>query len=77
MRATNQIVSFEHPDWKFGFDADPAPGDRHCARNCSTSAAADKVKLLGFHWQYPGVGFSEKKDFRLGVRCWLKPDVVW
>ena len=25
-------------------------------------AATDKVKLLGYHWAYPGLGYAEKKD---------------
>jgi hypothetical protein len=25
-------------------------------------AATDKIKMLGFHWPYPGVGFAERKD---------------
>jgi hypothetical protein len=23
-------------------------------------AAADRIKLLGYHWTYPGVGFAER-----------------
>ena len=58
---TNQIVSFEHPEWKFGFDADPTQAI-DTRKKLLDRAAADKVKLLGFHWQYPGVGFAEKKN---------------
>lgn len=25
-------------------------------------AATDKIKLLGFHWTDPGVGYAERKD---------------
>jgi hypothetical protein len=25
-------------------------------------AATDKIKMLGFHWAYPGVGFAERKN---------------
>ena len=24
-------------------------------------AATDKIKMLGFHWPYPGIGYAEKK----------------
>jgi hypothetical protein len=24
-------------------------------------AASDRIKLLGYHWTYPGVGFAERK----------------
>jgi glyoxylase-like metal-dependent hydrolase (beta-lactamase superfamily II) len=57
--STNEIVSFEHPDWKFGFDADPAMAIKNRTALIDR-AAADKIKLLGFHWAYPGVGFAEK-----------------
>ena len=56
---TNQIVSFEQPDWKFGFDADHDTAVK-TRKTLLDGAATDKVKLLGFHWNYPGVGFAEK-----------------
>lgn len=58
---TNQIVSFEQPAWKFGFDADHDAAIK-TRKTLLGGAAADKVKLLGYHWTYPGVGFAEKKD---------------
>lgn len=57
----NPLVSFEHPDWKFGFDADPNLAIE-TRKKMVDQAAADKVRLLGYHWPYPGVGFAEKKD---------------
>ena len=52
-------VYIPNPDWTFGFDADPA-----LAVTSRTSlidqAATDRVKMLGFHWKYPGVGFAER-----------------
>jgi hypothetical protein len=24
-------------------------------------AASDRIKLLGYHWTYPGVGFAERE----------------
>ena len=56
---TNQIVSFEKPDWKFGFDADHDTAIK-TRKTLLDGAAADKTKLLGYHWNYPGVGFAEK-----------------
>ena len=58
---TNEIVSFEHPEWKFGFDADPALAIEN-RKKLIDRAATDKVKMLGYHWTYPGVGFAERKD---------------
>jgi glyoxylase-like metal-dependent hydrolase (beta-lactamase superfamily II) len=57
--ANNQIVSFEHPDWKFGYDTLPelAISNRF---KLLDRAATDKVKLLGYHWEYPGVGYADR-----------------
>jgi glyoxylase-like metal-dependent hydrolase (beta-lactamase superfamily II) len=59
--ATNPIVSFEHPGSKFGFDMqhDVAIANRKALLE---RAATDKIKLLGFHWTDPGVGYAERKD---------------
>lgn len=57
----NEIAHFEHPEWKFGFDADPDLAIK-TRKTLVDRAAADKVKLLGYHFAYPGVGFAEKKD---------------
>jgi glyoxylase-like metal-dependent hydrolase (beta-lactamase superfamily II) len=58
---TEPSVFFAHPEWKFGFDADPdlAVTNRKALLD---RAATDKLKMLGFHWPYPGVGFAERKD---------------
>jgi glyoxylase-like metal-dependent hydrolase (beta-lactamase superfamily II) len=55
------LVGFPHPEWRFGFDTIPdlAIANR---RKLLDRAAADKLKLLGYHWPYPGLGFAEKKD---------------
>jgi glyoxylase-like metal-dependent hydrolase (beta-lactamase superfamily II) len=54
-------VGFVHPDWRFGFDAiaDMASANR---RKLLDRAATDKIRLLGYHWPYPGIGYSESKD---------------
>jgi len=52
---SSEIVSFEHPDWSFGFDMDPARA-RLTRRALLEQAVAENAKLLGFHWTYPGVG---------------------
>jgi len=59
--AVNPFVFFEHPEWRFSFDAIPelAVANR---RKLLDRAAADKIKLIGFHWKYPGVGYAEPKD---------------
>ena len=57
--ATNEIVSFEHPHWRFGYDVDPALGIQ-TRRRLLDRAAKDRMRLLGCHWAYPGVGRAER-----------------
>lgn len=59
--ANNQIVSFAHPDWAFGYDTLPDLAIRN-RQKLLDRAATDRVKLLGYHWTYPGVGYAERKD---------------
>ncbi len=59
--ATNEIASFQHPKSPFGYDTIPDLAIRNRARLIER-AASDRVKLLGYHWTYPGVGFAERKD---------------
>lgn len=51
----SEIVSVEHPDWSFGFDMDV---NRACQTRLALleRVAAERAKLVGFHWTYPGVG---------------------
>jgi glyoxylase-like metal-dependent hydrolase (beta-lactamase superfamily II) len=55
----NPAVYFAHPEWHFGFDADK---DQAVATRKAMldRAATDKVKLIGYHWAYPGVGYAER-----------------
>ncbi|RDJ27228.1 MBL fold metallo-hydrolase [Bosea caraganae] len=57
--ATNHLISFEHPDWRFGFDlqSDLAIANR---KRLVDRAANERLKLLGYHWAYPGVGYAER-----------------
>lgn len=57
----NEAVFFAHPDWKFGFDADHDSAIKN-RKALLDRAATDKVKLLGYHWTYPGVGMAERTD---------------
>jgi glyoxylase-like metal-dependent hydrolase (beta-lactamase superfamily II) len=58
--ATNEIASFRHPTARFGYDTIPDLAIRNRARLIER-AASDRIKLLGYHWTYPGVGFAERK----------------
>jgi glyoxylase-like metal-dependent hydrolase (beta-lactamase superfamily II) len=54
-------VWFPHPEWRMGFDAIPemAVASR---KKLLGRAADEKIKMIGFHWPYPGVGYAERKD---------------
>jgi glyoxylase-like metal-dependent hydrolase (beta-lactamase superfamily II) len=59
--ATSNVVFFEHPDWHFGFDTEPEIALKN-RKAFIDRAATEKIKLLGYHWAYPGVGYAERKD---------------
>jgi glyoxylase-like metal-dependent hydrolase (beta-lactamase superfamily II) len=58
--ATNEIASFQYPKAVFGYDTIPDLAIRNRTR-LMERAATDRIKLLGYHWTYPGVGFAERK----------------
>ena len=58
--ATSIIVSFEHPEWVFGFDTQPEIAIKTRQRFLDR-AATDRHKLLGYHWRYPGLGYAERQ----------------
>lgn len=56
---TNDVIFFAHPQWHFGFDTDTELALKN-RRMLLERAAAEKLKLLGYHWTYPGVGYAER-----------------
>ncbi|RWD46207.1 MBL fold metallo-hydrolase [Mesorhizobium sp.] len=56
---TNEIVSFEHPTWRFGNDTDKQAAIATRKRFVDQSAA-DRFRLLGYHFAYPGLGRVER-----------------
>jgi glyoxylase-like metal-dependent hydrolase (beta-lactamase superfamily II) len=56
---TNQIVSFEHPAWRFGNDTDQEIGSKTRQRFVDL-ATIDRLLLLGYHFAYPGLGRVER-----------------
>jgi glyoxylase-like metal-dependent hydrolase (beta-lactamase superfamily II) len=58
---TSNVVFFEHPDWHFGFDAEPEIALKN-RQDFLERAATEHIKLLGYHWAYPGVGYAERKN---------------
>ncbi len=59
--STSNLVFFEHPDWHFGFDTEPETA-LATRRRFLDRAASEKIKMLGYHWPFPGVGYAERKD---------------
>jgi len=58
--STSNIVFFEHPTWHFGFDTEPEIALKS-RQDFLDRAATEKLKMLGCHWAYPGVGYAERK----------------
>jgi glyoxylase-like metal-dependent hydrolase (beta-lactamase superfamily II) len=57
--ATNEIESFDAPTAMYGFDMDHEAAARTRA-SMLDRAANDRIKLLGYHWRYPGVGYAQR-----------------
>lgn len=55
---TSDTIFFERPDWHFGFDTEPEVALKS-RQMLLDRASSEKVKMLGYHWTYPGVGFAE------------------
>lgn len=55
---TNDIVSFEHPGWRFGNDTDK-PAAAETRKRFVDRAALERLRLLGYHFAYPGLGRVE------------------
>lgn len=55
----NEIVSFGNKEWHFGFDTEQeiALASRAALLD---KAANEKLRILGYHWSYPGVGYVER-----------------
>lgn len=57
---THDVIFFQHPHWHFGFDTDAELALKN-RRALLDRAASEKLKLLGYHWTYPGVGYAERE----------------
>jgi glyoxylase-like metal-dependent hydrolase (beta-lactamase superfamily II) len=56
---TSDTIFFARPDWHFGFDTD-AETALKSRQTLLDRAASEKIKMLGYHWTYPGVGYAER-----------------
>jgi glyoxylase-like metal-dependent hydrolase (beta-lactamase superfamily II) len=57
---TNTAISFGHPDWVFGFDADPGMAS-DTRKRVLDMAVQDKLTLVGYHFAFPGIGNVAKE----------------
>jgi glyoxylase-like metal-dependent hydrolase (beta-lactamase superfamily II) len=57
---TNTAISFSHPDWVFGFDADPGMASE-TRKRVLDMAVQDKLTLIGYHFAFPGIGNVAKE----------------
>ncbi len=58
--ATNGVVSFEHPAWKFGFDTDQELAIQNRVK-LMDRVATEKTMLTGYHWAHSGLGHAERE----------------
>jgi glyoxylase-like metal-dependent hydrolase (beta-lactamase superfamily II) len=57
---TNTAISFSHPEWVFGFDADPGMASE-TRKRVLDMAAQDKLTVIGYHFAFPGIGNVAKE----------------
>jgi len=58
---THALISFRHPEWRPQADHVPDLAAATRARLLDR-LATDRMKLIGFHLPWPGVGYVERKD---------------
>lgn len=51
----HHVLMFSHPEWTSAFDVDPGMGAQ-TRRKILDRAAADGLRLLGYHLPFPGIG---------------------
>jgi glyoxylase-like metal-dependent hydrolase (beta-lactamase superfamily II) len=69
----NSTVSFQHPEWPFGFDMD-VPRATKARMAFLDRAATDKTLVGGYHFPFPGFGHVVREGS--GYR-WLPADWQW
>jgi len=69
----NSTVSFQHPEWPFGFDMD-VPLATKARMAFLDRAATDKTLVGGYHFPFPGFRhvLREGSSYR-----WLPADWQW
>ncbi|MEP0943342.1 MAG: MBL fold metallo-hydrolase [Rhizobiaceae bacterium] len=57
---SNHHLAFEYPDWESNSDQDKALGATTRV-NLLGELASNQMRIVGFHFPYPGIGFVERK----------------
>ena len=70
---THFVISLQHPDWQplTDFDGDLAVKNR---KKLMDLAATDRLRVIGYHLPFPGVGHIGKKD---GAYRWIPDGWNW
>ena len=55
----NAALSFAHPEWRFVIDSLPDLAVQS-RRRLLDRAASEKIRMIGSHWPYPGLGIAER-----------------
>ncbi len=58
---TNHAISFEKPGWRSGSDQDGEQGIK-TRKMLLDRLASEKIRMVGFHLPYPGIGYAEARD---------------
>jgi len=53
--ANHAVLFLQHPEWHFGFDFEPEKASA-TRRALLERAASEKLRVLGYHFPFPGVG---------------------
>jgi glyoxylase-like metal-dependent hydrolase (beta-lactamase superfamily II) len=69
----NRTISFERPEWKFGFDLDQEQGIS-TRRSVLERAASEKLLISTFHLPFPGIGHVIKVG---SAYRWVPADYQW
>jgi glyoxylase-like metal-dependent hydrolase (beta-lactamase superfamily II) len=57
--ANHHVLALRRPDWPFGFDMDPGQAST-TRRRVLDMAATDRLRVLAYHFPWPGIGNIER-----------------
>lgn len=70
----HHVLMFAHPEWTSAFDSDPKMG-AETRRKLLDRAAADGLRVLGYHLPFPGIGHV--RTAKSGAFEWLPEPWNW